>query len=175
MILERIADAELVFIGQEYRDLAFQSEIRGKLENPSANSSRIRFECFESAAEELNSYQQLDVSLDPFLVSSPQRAFESLWMGVPVVTHRDERLSGRSVASILAALRRNAWIVTNHSDYVIAVEQLAERRTITRSQRAQLRSELLDSSMCNVASMASNIRAAIDESVRRINLITNTR
>lgn len=166
-ILESIPDAELVFIGSAYRDLAFQSEIRGKIEHQPTDASRIRFECFESAVDELSSYQQLDVSLDSFLVSSPQRTCESLWMGVPVVTHLDERFAGRCSASILNALHRNAWITDNQVGYVSAVKQLSECRSVGRQQRTSLRSELLMSPVCDLDSMANNLHSLIDEAIRQ--------
>ncbi len=175
LILERIPDAELVFIGQSYRDPAFQSEIRARFFNSAIVSGRIRFECFESASDELKSYQQLSVSLDPFFVSSPQRAFESLWMGVPVVTCPNPRLSGRGTASILNGLHRESWIANSRSHYVDAVMQLAECRTLRRSRRAELRSELLASPMCDIATLAQNIQAVLDESIHRIKLAKKTR
>lgn len=170
LILDSTQDAELVFIGQSYRDSAFQSEIRARFHNTAIVSGRIRFECFESAMDELKSYQQLSVSLDPFFVSSPQRAFESLWMGVPVVTRPDTRLSGRGTASILKAIHRETWIANSQSEYVDKVKQLAKRRTFWRSKGAELRSELLASPMCDIASLAQNVQAALDESINRISL-----
>ncbi len=175
LLFKSIPGLELVFTGQAYRDPAFQSEIRERIEEQPMAISRIRFECFESAELELNSYQQFDVTLDPFLVSSPQRSFESLWMGVPVVTLLDERLSGRGTASILDSLNRKAWIANNQNDYVHAVKQLAECRSERRSQRAELRSELLTSPMCNIALIAKNIQRAIDETIRQTNFATKTR
>ena len=135
--------AELVFIGEAYRDSAFQFEIREKIERQTVESSRVRFQSFDLAVNELDAYQQLDVSLDAFLVNSPQRALESLWMGVPVITLADDRLSGRGTASILHSLNRKAWIANTQSDYIEMAKQLAENRIQIRSQRAELRAELL--------------------------------
>ncbi len=166
-ILDSVPDAELVFVGQAYRDSAFQSEIRGKFEKLPVKSSRVQFQSCDSDLEELEAYQQLDVSLDPALVCSPQRAFESLWMGVPVITLVDDRFSGRGTASILHSLNRKAWIAKTQSDYIEVVKQLAENRALVRSQRAALRSELLASPMCNLKLIAANIQSAIDETLRR--------
>ncbi len=174
LVLESIPDAELVFLGPPYRDPEFQAEIRKKIEKQPTDARRIRFKSFDSAMEELDAYQQLDVSLDSFFVNSPQRAFESLWMGVPVVTHVDHRFSGRGTASILDTLDRKAWIANTQSDYIEAVKHLAENRSLVRSQRALLRSDLLSSDMCNMELLATNIQCAINETLRRVNLTTKT-
>ena len=174
-ILVCIPDAEIVFNGIAYRDTAFQSEIRERFENMKEMPSRVRFESFESAEDELNSYQQFDVTLDPFLVSSPQRSFEALWMGVPVVTLLDERLSSRSTASILNSLHRRDWIATSQSEYVNAVKQLADGRSIWRTKRALIRDELLASPMCDSSLIARSIESAIDETLRQFHFATKPR
>ncbi|MDX1927585.1 MAG: hypothetical protein SFV81_13770, partial [Pirellulaceae bacterium] len=166
-ILVSISDAELVFSGLEYRDKAFQHELREKFSRTPDVTDRIRFECFESDEAELNSYQQLDVTLDPFLVSSPQRSFESLWMGVPVVTLLDKRMSARGTASILQALGSQHWIANSPSEYVNLVKQLAESRDQWRSRRPQLRAALLASPMCDAAAIAQSIQDAIKQSIRQ--------
>lgn len=166
-ILDSIPIAELVFSGVAYRDVTFQTEIREKIAINSESADRIRFEYFESDVDELNSYQRLDVTLEAFLVNSPQRAFESLWMGVPVIALLEERQSGRSTASILHALQCNEWIANTKSEYVAAVKRLADTRTDRQSQREQLRTSLLESPMCDTQSMAANLENAIHETVRR--------
>jgi protein O-GlcNAc transferase len=174
-ILDSIPNAELVFIGAAYQDAMFQAEIREKLAPNAAASGRILFECFESDVDELNSYQQLDVTLESFLVNSPQRSFESLWMGIPVITHLDERLSGRSTASILHALQCDEWIAKTPNEYVLAVKRLAEPYSDRQTQRERLRNELLKSPMCDTKLIAANIEYAIDETVRRFQFGTNPR
>ena len=169
-ILVSVSDSELVFIGNSYRDPAFQIEICQKFENFRELSSRLRFEIYESIEDELGSYQNLDVTLDAFFVSSPQRSFESLWMGVPVVTLIDERLSGRSTASILMTLHRNDWIATNQNEYCNAVKQIADSRSAWRAKRALLREELLASPMCDTTLISRNIEQAIDETLRQFQL-----
>ena len=170
-ILVHIPDAEIVFIGPAYRDTAFQTETRKKFENIREFSKRVRFECPASTEDELNAYQELDVTLDPFLVNSPQRSFESLWMGVPVVTLMDDRLSARSTASILSSLNREEWISKNQTDYVNSVEKLSEGRMKWRTQRIALRNELLASPMCDISQMAKNVEFAIEETLRQFQIV----
>ncbi|MEQ1826389.1 MAG: tetratricopeptide repeat protein [Pirellula sp.] len=169
IVLERIPDAELVFISPAYRDTAFQAEVRARIEKQSHEPSRIRFLSFDSNPAELETYQQLDVCLDSYFVNSPLRAFESLWMGVPVITPADDRLSGRGTASILSSLNKRAWIAYTPSDYIEAVRQLAQNRSIIRSQREKLRSDLLSSCLCNLELLATNVHHAIHETLRRTN------
>lgn len=172
-ILAAIPDAEIVFVGLAYRDPSFQSEIRKRLAIHPDLPSPIRFESYQSTEDELNAYQSLDVTLDPLLVSLPQRSFESLWMGVPVVTLLNERLSARSTASILNALSRREWIATSQDETVQAVQSLSACRDVWRSQRAMLRDELLNSPMCDAALIARTIEALIDESIRPSPFATN--
>jgi predicted O-linked N-acetylglucosamine transferase (SPINDLY family) len=166
-VLSSIDDAEIVFIGPAYRDAAFQQEIRTRIARQSIEPSRIRFPFVTTAEEEFHAYQTLDVALSAFPVGSIQRALESLWMGVPVVTLLDERFSGRGVSSILNSLNKKEWIANTPSEYFEAVKQIADNRSVHRSQRQQLRSELLASPLCDIARMTQNIEGAVTEMVRR--------
>ena len=166
-VLSNIADAELAFIGSAYRDAAFQEEIRTRIANQSIEPNRIRFPFVKTAEDEFHAYQKLDVALNAFPVGSTQRAFESLWMGVPVLTLLDERFSGRGVASILDSLKKKEWIAHSPNEYFEAVKQIADNRSVHRSQRQQLRSELLASPLCDIARMNQNIEGAVTEMVRR--------
>ena len=166
-ILSSVVDAELVFIGPAFRDASFQEEIRTKIARQSIEPSRIRFPVVKTAQEDFHAYQKLDVALDAFPMGSPGRALESLWMGVPVVTLLGERSCGRGVASILNSLKKNAWIANSPSEYVEAVTQIADNRSVHRSQRQLLRSELLASPLCDIARRTQNIEDALTEMVQR--------
>lgn len=65
----------------------------------------------------LHSYQDVDISLDPFPYNGGATTCESLWMGVPVVTLAGSGGFGRTSASFLSRLGFHELVSTSQEQY----------------------------------------------------------
>ena len=76
-----------------------------------------------STEAHLASYQEVDISLDPFPFCGHISSLESLWMGVPVITLEGQTAFGRVTGSFLHLLGLNNLIAKTPEEYVkIATE-----------------------------------------------------
>lgn len=66
-----------------------------------------------------------DVMLDPFPQGGGVSCFESLWMGVPVLTLLGDRPSGRIGASLLHQVGLDDWAVPDVESYIARAVELA--------------------------------------------------
>ena len=81
-------------------------------------------------------------------------------MGVPVVTLRGDRHSGRVGASILARVGLDAMIAESPEAYVETAVALADDRDRLTALRRDLRGRLKASPLCDARRFARDIEAA---------------
>jgi predicted O-linked N-acetylglucosamine transferase (SPINDLY family) len=94
-------------------------------------------------------YQQVDIGLDPFPYNGTTTTCEALWMGVPVITLRGSRHSGRVGASILTRVGLSDLITDSPEQYVRLAMELAQDTDGLERLRATLRARMQASPLCN--------------------------
>ena len=113
-----------------------------------------------SRAEYLATYNEIDICLDPFPFTGATTTVEGLWMGVPLITRRGDRLLARQGESILHNLGLTEWIAADDDAYVeCAVKHAASPERLAQL-RAGLRSALVASPLCDAPRFARHLETA---------------
>ena len=73
---------------------------------------------FEDKRDHLNLYNKIDIALDTFPYNGVTTSFESIWMGVPVLTMAGYNFNSRCGESINTNLKMKNLIAHNEEDYV---------------------------------------------------------
>src|SRR5665213_2333068 len=76
-------------------------EFLNRVDQLGVDGSRIEFIDRSSRADYMKQYRRIDIMLDTFPYGGHSTVFDSLWMGVPVVTRADRTCLGRATASAL--------------------------------------------------------------------------
>jgi protein O-GlcNAc transferase len=100
-----------------------------------------------------------DIALDSFPFNGSTTTFETLWMGVPVITLAGERFLGRVGASLLTAIGETSLIAASLDDYVAKAVALAGDGERLQRLRAELRPRLLASPLCDASAYARAVEA----------------
>ena len=163
-VLNSLPQARLLLKDARSKDLSMQKRILGVLEREGIGPQRVHFvDKVSSWQEHMAQYERLDIALDPIPMTGGSTAFDTLWMGVPLVTLAGDRLIGRQGAAALMGLGRPEWIARNADDYVRIVVDLAGdlegRRTIRATQREQMR----QSQLCDGVGMARALEDAFEQ------------
>ncbi len=159
-ILERVPDARLLA-----KDAAFDNEdtrrwLRDSLVALGVAAERIELRGKTTRREHLAAYRAIDIALDPFPQAGGITTFESLWMGVPVVTLCDARPQGRVGASILSTLGMAAEITCDEDEYIArAVGWAGDTARLVRA-RTGLRERLRRSVLCDHAAYGAAVESA---------------
>jgi predicted O-linked N-acetylglucosamine transferase (SPINDLY family) len=159
-ILARLPDARLLA-----KDPAFDSEdVRawfvGRFTAHGVAPERIALRGRTARREHLAAYGEIDVALDPFPQSGGITTFETLWMGVPLLTLAGRSPQGRASASILAAAGIDATTAHSEDEYVERAVRCAGNRDSLRAMRSGLRDRLRRSAPCDRAAYSAAVEAA---------------
>lgn len=166
-VLRRIPRARLRFKYMErYASEILQETTRRRLGAEFAD--RIEFDPARSPlGRHLADYNQVDIALDPFPFNGSTATFESLWMGVPVITLAGDRMVARWAASILSKVGLTDLVATSPQHYVDLACQLAADQGRLAELRANLRDRVLRSSLCDGAKTTRYLERAFRAVWRR--------
>ena len=123
-------------------------------------SDRIEFLDRVPRQEYLAYYRRIDVSLDPWPFNGGTTSFDSLWMGVPLVTMTGKTAVSRGGASILNNLGLTELIANDPGEYVEKASGLAGDLDRLAALRVELRGRMERSPLMDGKRFAANVEAA---------------
>ncbi len=150
-----------------YEDAEVRRQIAARFSSEGVASDRIDFETGAvEAGSHLDVYNRVDIALDPFPFVGCNATFESLWMGVPVVTLRGSRFMSRVGAGFLPLVGLGQLVARDTADYVDIAKALTRNPAGLVAHREGLRDRVSKSRLCDAPAYAESLLAALDR-VRR--------
>ena len=113
------------------------------------DTQRIRFAGQSPRPEYLDSYNGIDIALDPFPFNGCTTSVEALWMGVPVITLSSDRFAGHMGETIMKNLDLYECVADSPDDYLEKAVALAADLPRLADLRSRLRERLLNSPLCD--------------------------
>jgi protein O-GlcNAc transferase len=121
------------------------------------DAQRIRFAGQSPYPEYLDSYNGIDIALDPFPFNGCTTSVEALWMGVPVITLSGDRFAGHMGESIMKNLDLYECVANSQEDYLEKAIALAADLPRLADLRSRLRERLLNSPLCDGPTFTRNL------------------
>jgi predicted O-linked N-acetylglucosamine transferase (SPINDLY family) len=160
-LLNRIPGTRLLLKGKSFADEATRASFLARLGERGVAAERVQLiGWLPSSTAHLALYEQIDVALDPFPYNGTTTTCEALWMGVPVVTLRGDRHSGRVGASLLSQVGLTDWIADSVARYVEIALALAANPGELQTVRRALRQRMAASSLCDSNGFARKMENA---------------
>ena len=131
-----------------------------KLAEFGISAERVAFAQGRLRADYLKLYHYIDVALDPLPYNGITTSCDALWMGVPVVSFRGARASGRAGLGILNAAGKSQWAAGETEKFVQIVSELSRDLSALAEIRRNLRSELERSTLMDGPRFARNVESA---------------
>ena len=143
-LLKRIPNSKLLLKSGELDNIELRGHTIKRLSDLGVSFNRVILLGGTSQYEHLNTYNQVDISLDPFPYGGGITTFESLFMGAPVVSLTDDsKLAHRNSSAILSPLDLNEWVVKTKNEYVEISCHWARNLGELAELRQELRSQVL--------------------------------
>ncbi len=160
-LLADLPASQLLLKSGQYSDPAFRERIWSNFETAGIDRSRITLEGPDHHAAFLDTYNRIDIALDPWPYSGGLTTCEALLMGVPVITLPGPTFAGRHAASHLVNAGLPEWVVDSWEAYRATAWNLAGDLNNLASVRQQLRDGLLRSPVCDAPRFAAHLSAAL--------------
>lgn len=157
-LLRGAPGARLLIVG--FPEGRARRDVLREFADAGVDASRLTVLPRVSFGEYLRQFDAVDLALDSLPYGGGTTTFDTLWMGVPVLTLAGERSAGRSSASILGALGLHEWVAATPEDYVrLALAHAADSAQLA-DLRATLRARLRGSVLMDEAGFARDMEAA---------------
>jgi protein O-GlcNAc transferase len=160
-LLSRLPQARLILKGKSFADAATRALFFARLGERGVVADRVELVPWRPGiAEHLALYHRVDIALDPFPYNGTTTTCEALWMGVPVITLRGHRHSGRVGASLLTQIGLTDLIANSTEEYVEIAVALAGNPGRLDELRRVLRPRVATSPLCDEGAFAAKMEAA---------------
>ncbi|MBX9635291.1 MAG: glycosyltransferase, partial [Magnetospirillum sp.] len=156
--LRRVEDSRLLLRWRgAYAEPSLRQSLHGYFAAQGISPERIELRGDCGAEHPLAVYHDVDITLDPHPYSGSTVTFESLWMGVPVVTWPADAMVGRWSAALLGHLGLEPLIAAGPDDYVDRAAALAASAEWRSRLRTTLRQRVMASSLCDGAAKTRQV------------------
>ncbi len=161
-ILLAVPDARLMLKFRKYLSVpSISRKLLDRLESNGVPPERITLvSTDDSFHDHLAHYTQADIALDPFPFNGATTTFQSLWMGVPVISLLGKRFISRAGGSISTHAGLQELVAETPQDYVDKAVALAGDLPRLKDLRATLRQRVGSSSLCDGPGYAANVEKA---------------
>ncbi|MDR1425254.1 MAG: tetratricopeptide repeat protein [Azoarcus sp.] len=166
-ILVAVPTARLVLVAIGGKDDATIKYFKSRFAQHGANPDQVEFRGYVSQQAYYESYNEIDLGLDPFPFNGGTTSYDSIWMGVPFVTWPGEHLSARMGKAILENVGLHELVASSPDDYVDIAVRLARDHERLKALRAGLREKMLASPLLDAPRMARNLQEAFRGMWRR--------
>jgi len=138
-IMRSDTTSRLVIKDHLLKDVSIQARLLEHFAALGIASERIDLIGQTSREEHLAAYRLIDIGLDPFPHGGGVSTWETLHMGVPVVTKLGNAMASRHGGSIMSAVDMADWIAIDDDQYVdIALRPTPDRLRTIRNQLPDL-------------------------------------
>lgn len=159
-LLLAVPESTLFLKSRELADPDIAAGLRQEFVRRGVAGDRLRLAGGSPLAEYLAAFREVDLSLDPTPYTGGATTFDSLWMGVPVLTLAGDRFIAHQGETLLGRVDLADWVARDEAAYVARAVHAAGATRALRSGRPALREKFLASPLVDGAALAAQLAAA---------------
>lgn len=160
-LLHAVSDSRLLLKGSAFANAQLRQHVEDLLGERGIAAERVMVEGPVGHKSLLESYNRVDIALDPWPYSGGLTTCEALLMGVPVVTLPGPTFAGRHSATHLVNAGLPELVVRDWEEYVQRAAGLARDLDNLAMIRGFLRRVLMNSPVCDSQRFAGHLSTAL--------------
>ncbi|MDR1462970.1 MAG: tetratricopeptide repeat protein [Azoarcus sp.] len=166
-ILIQLPEARLILVAIGGKDDDTIRYFSGKFERYGVDPRQLAFRGYVPKLQYYESYNEIDLGLDPFPYNGGTTGYDSIWMGTPFVTWPGEHLCARMGKAILENVGLHELVADSADAYVDIAVRLAHDHERLKTLRSGLRERMLASPLLDAPRMARSLETAFQGMWRR--------
>ncbi|MEN3372859.1 hypothetical protein [Dechloromonas sp. ZS-1] len=159
-ILQRLPTAKLLLEANGLDEAAFADDVRARFAAGGVAGDRLEL-LGRRPEHQYHLYNRIDIALDPFPCNGGTTTFDTLWMGVPLVSLAGGHMMARMGADLLSHAGLSELVVETEDAYAEVAVALAEDSDRLRRLRSGLRTRVQASPLMDAAKFAANFAEAM--------------
>ena len=160
-ILSEIPNSRLYLNMSSLRDNVLKKSVIERYAAQGIPENRLILEPTTGRIAALNSYNRIDIGLDPFPYPGGTTSYEALWMGVPILTMRGSNYISHLGESIMHNVGLPDWIAANEEDYIAKAIAFSTDLVNLAKLRSSLRAGALSSPLFDARRFARDFEDAL--------------
>ena len=166
-VMQQLAGSLLIFKYKGFDDPGVSDRFTAKFAEHDITAERLDFRGGTTHGDHLQTFCEIDISLDPTPYSGGLTTCESLWMGVPVVTCPRGRFASRHSLSHSSNAGFTDGIASSVDEFVEVAVGLATDADRLSDIRTSLRPKMAASPLCDLDGFAVAFQERLDSVARR--------
>lgn len=161
ILMRELPNSRLLLKGHQYNSDRLRQKVRDTMASHGIGEDRLDIEGYSPHTELLETYNRIDIALDPWPYSGGLTTCEAFMMGVPVVSLPGPTFAGRHSATHLVNAGMPELVTNSWDRYRTRVLELASDLDSLSTIRRHLREVLLQSPVCDGPRFAKNFTVAM--------------
>lgn len=161
-ILVALPHAKLRLQNKQFSNPEVQHDFIQRCENVGIKKEHLEMHGLSNFDDYMASYQKIDMALDTFPFPGGTTTCEALWMGVPTLTLRGDRMIAKQGASLMCAADLPDWVADNTEQYVHKAIAFGQNLTHLSQLRQGLRDQVNRTALFNADLFAKQWIEAIE-------------
>ena len=166
-ILRRVPDARLYLRGPDLNASDNRQFMVQRLERLGISRERLFLKPGTDRLGIIDSYDDVDISLDTLPWNGGNTIAESLWQGVPVITCKGERFSSAYGASLVSAAGLQELVAYSQQGYIELAVALSRDKDRLRDYRVRLRQMCFEYGLSDVPGFTRRLEHAYQDMLTR--------
>ena len=122
------------------------------------NINRLILEEASPRKELLETYNKIDIALDPFPYSGGATSFEAIWMEVPVLTKKGSTFVSRTGESINYNCGLSDWVAIDENEYIEKAIKFSANLELLSETKKNLRQRAHNSPLFTASLFAEHFK-----------------
>ena len=161
-ILTRIPEAEFIIKSTQFSDADLRIQVLDLLERKGVDRERVYLiGQSRTHLDHLNTYNSIDVCLDPFPYTGGTSTADALVMGSTVITLGGNALRERLCTSILKSINKESWVTNSVEDYVDLACEMA-LKGVTLEDKFLVREAFFKADITDSVDLTINLERAYE-------------